>query len=250
MDFKSRFKAKFFGIEKEKPKEKSPLATQVEDKYYSYYLFGKSERKPIWNYDIWKQLTPLFQPIIDALPNTPFIKTDQAIPHTYGKNNQFVSYNKGGLRFGRMIWSEPNNKKWTTKYANEKQWKFFSTEIAYPTRNACEKNNINPELLITINNENLLDNDNQQSDQAVTIHINTKLVDENKMLELEKSIKKIGVILHLVIGGKMTRKVTFKENTYSYSSSDSIWDGTYGVLVHETDQFSRNYQKYGIEKWP
>ena len=107
--------------------------------YYSYYLFGLSDGKPIWDWDNWKKCIPLLEPIIDLSPETPYIKTQQSVPVKYGKDSQFVSYDKGSLRFGKMIWSTENNEKWTTRYAKEIQWTFFDTEIAFPTRSHCHK---------------------------------------------------------------------------------------------------------------
>jgi len=89
----------------------------------------------------------------------------------YGKAKQYASYNKGGLQFGRMIWNEKNNEKWTTKYANEKNWTFFDTEIAFPTRSNCAKNGGNPDLFISVSNENLTGNKKPIIDQAIAIHL-------------------------------------------------------------------------------
>ncbi|MEJ4087746.1 hypothetical protein [Galbibacter orientalis] len=35
------------------------------DMFYSYYIFGKSIDKPIWDWNNWKQVTELLHPIID-----------------------------------------------------------------------------------------------------------------------------------------------------------------------------------------
>jgi hypothetical protein len=96
------------------------------------------------------------------------------------------------LRFGVMVWNEKNNEKWTTKYVNEKNWEFIDTEIAFPNRSNCHKNHTNPELLITIHNENLTRTSNPKIDQPITIHIKTRLIEPNKLIDIEKYIYQIG----------------------------------------------------------
>ena len=191
--------------EKEKP-----------DFFYSYYLFGLSKGKPIWNWENWKKCIPILQPIIDLSSETPFIKTEQSIPVTYGKNNQNISYNKGVLRFGRMIWNDKNNEKWTTKYSNEKKWVFFNTEISFPTRSKCAKNGINPELFITIHNQNLTGSPDPLIDQAITIHIRTYLIDKNKLTEIENNVLELTSLLNRKIAGKITRPSSYKSGSSGF----------------------------------
>ena len=218
-----------------------------EPEFFSYYLFGLSKGKPIWNWENWKKCITIIQPIIDLSPGIPFIKTEQSIPVTYGKNNQYLSYNKGGLRFGRMIWNEKNNEKWTTKYSSEKKWTFFDTEISFPTRSNCAKNNIDPELFITINNENLTESRAPLIDQAITIHIRTHLIDKSKLTEIEKSIFELADLLNCKIAGKIKRPSSYKSDI-GIGYTDSFWDGSYGVLNINKLDFSDDYKRYGIEK--
>lgn len=215
--------------------------------YYSYYLFGCSNDKPIWYWENWKKCIPLLQPIIDLSPELPFIKTSQIIPVAYGKDKQFKSFNKGGLSFDRMIWNEINNEKWTTKYVNEDGWTFFNTEIAFPTRSYCHKNNITPDLLITIHNENLNSLQEPIIDQAITIHIKTHLINSKNLIELEKYIYQIGLLLNWKIAGKIKRPTSYA-STLGIGYTDSFWDGAYGVLAIGQEEFSDNYKRYGIEK--
>jgi hypothetical protein len=217
------------------------------DFYYSYYLFGLSIDKPIWNWEIWEKCIPFLQSIIDICPETPSIKTSQSIPVTYGKNDQFVSHDKGSLRFGKMLWNKKDNEKWTTKYANENNWTFFDTEIAYPTRSHCHKNHSNPDLFITIHNENLTNTNDPKINQSITIHIRTSLIVPNKLNELEKNITQIGELLNWKIAGKIKRPTSFKSNL-GIGYTDSFWDGSYGVLDINKLDFSKNYKRYGIEK--
>ena len=216
--------------------------------YYSFYLFGLSDSKPIWVWENWKKCISILQPIIDLSPELPFIKTEQSIPVTYGKDNKNVSYNKGGLRFGRMIWNVKNNEKWTTKYCNEKKWTFFDTEIAFPTRSFCHKNRgTNPDLLIIVKNENLTKTEKPQIDQSLTIHIGTHLISEKEIHLIENVVNELSELLNTRIAGKLKRPTSYKSGI-GIGYTDSYWDGTHGVLsIHELD-FSENYKRYGIEK--
>ncbi len=215
--------------------------------YYSYYLFGLSNGNPIWTWENWKKCMLLLQPIIDLSPEIPFIKTSQSIPVSYGKGDKNVSYDKGSLGFGKMVWNEKNNEKWTTKYANEEHWTFFDTEVAFPTRSHCHKNGGNPEIFITIQNQNLTGNHNPKIDQAISIHIRTTLITADKLISLEENIHKIGSLLNWKIAGKIKRQTSYKSNI-GIGYTDSFWDGTYGVLATGGKDFSDNYKRYGIQE--
>ncbi len=214
--------------------------------YYSYYLFGHYNDKPIWNWENWQKCISMLQPIVELCTETPLIKTNQSIPVKYGKDNQFSSYDKGSLRFGKMIWNEENNKKWTTKYSNEENWEFFDTEISYPSRSNCHKNNTNPELLITIHNEDLNHSKENIINQSITIHIQTKIITIEKLKAIEEYIYKIGYSLNCSIAGKIKRQTSYKTDI-GIGYTDSFWDGSYGVLNVNKIEFSDNYKRYGIE---
>ena len=213
--------------------------------FYSYYIFGKSIDKPIWNWNNWKKCSELLQPIINLSPELPSIKSSQSIPENYGKDQQNVSYDKGSLKFGRMIWNEKNNKKWTTKYSDKEKWTFFDTEIVFPTRSNCHKNKINPKLFISVHNENLTETENPIVDQSITIHIHSDLLEKDKLIKIEEQIEKIGYLLNWKIGGKIKRPTSFKSEYGGFT--DSLWDGSYGLLNTESNDFSDNYKRYGIE---
>lgn len=217
------------------------------DIFYSYYLFGLYENKPIWDWKNWSKCISILQPIIDLSPETPFIKTEQSIPVTYGKENQNVSYNKGGLRFGRMVWNDNNNEKWTTKYCKETNWTFFDTEIAFPTRSQCAKNGGNPDLFITVHNQNLTENEAPLVNQAISIHIGIHLIDESELNRIENSLKELYKYLNIKLSGKIKRSSSYKSEL-GIGYTDSFWDGTYGLLDLNELDFSENYKRYGIEK--
>ena len=205
------------------------------DMFYSYYIFGKYVDKPIWDWSNWKKCSELLQPIIDLCPQLPFIKSSQSIPEIYGKDKQNASYDKGSLRFGRMIWNESNNEKWTTKYSDKEKWTFFDTEIAFPTRSNCRKNNVNPEILISVHNENLTKTENPLIDQAITIHISSDLLEKDMLSKIDEQVEKIGQIMNCKIGGKIKRPSSFKSEYGGFT--DSLWDGSYGLLNTESADF-------------
>lgn len=137
-------------------------------------------------------------------------------------------------------------KKWTTKYSNEENWEFFDTEISYPSRSNCHKNNTNPELLITIHNEDLNHSKENIINQSITIHIQTKIITIEKLKAIEEYIYKIGYSLNCSIAGKIKRQTSYKTDI-GIGYTDSFWDGSYGVLNVNKIEFSDNYKRYGIE---
>ena len=214
--------------------------------FYSYYLFGLAETKPIWHWENWEKCIKILQPIIDLSPELPLIKTYQSIPILYG-NNQNLSFNKGSLRFGRMIWNIKDNKKWTTKYSNEKNWTFFDTEIAHPSRSFCDKNKgVNPDWLIFVKNENLTENHEPQINQSISIHVGVHLITENQIPIINNTISELSKLLNVKIAGKLKRPTSYKSEI-GIGYTDSFWNGTQGVLSINALDFSDNYKKYGIE---
>lgn len=145
-----------------------------------------------------------------------------------------------------MVWSEKNNIKWTTKFAKEKGWKFFDTEVAFPTRSHCHKHRTVPDLFITIHNVNLGNNEKPPVDQAITIHLRTNIISLEKLKVIEKSIYQIGALLHWKIAGKIKRPTAYKSEL-GIGYTDSFWDGIFGVLSPDDQGFSDSYKRYGIE---
>jgi hypothetical protein len=221
---------------------------ETDDLYYGYYLFGLYTDKPIWDWTIWKECMPLIQPVIDLSPDMPTIKSEQAVPVAYGKDNQFVSYNKSSLRFGRMIYNEKSNEKWTTKYINETNWTFFDTEIVFPTFTYCEKNKVHPDIFIKISNENLTGSAQPKINQSLIILFKTKLADDDKLKIIEHNIKALSDKLNVVLSGKITRPVKYpSEYLPELASTDYIRDGSHGVVDYDTSDFSERFKKYGMQ---
>lgn len=218
---------------------------EANDLYYGYYLFGLFEDKPIWDWILWKECLPLIQPVIDLSPEIPSITSSQAVPVAYGKDNQFVSYDKGSLRFGRMAYNEKNNEKWATKYINEPNWTYFETEIVFPTFSYCEKNKVNPDIFIKVSNENLTGSENPKINQSLIILFKTKLANNDKLRTIERNIETLGGKLNVVLSGKITRPSIYPSEYGAYT--DYIRDGSHGVVEHDTLDFSDRFKKYGMQ---
>ncbi len=218
---------------------------EKEDLYYGYYLFGLFEDKPIWDWTIWKECLPLIQPVIDLSTDIPSITSSQAVPVTDGKDNQYVSYNKGSLRFGQMIYNEKNNKKWTTKYIKEPNWTYFDTEIVFPTFSYCEKNKVNPDIFIKVTNENLTGSAHPKINQSLIVLFKTKLADNNKLKTIEQNIQALSSKINVILSGKITRPNIYPSEYGAYT--DYIRDGSHGVVDYETLDFSERFKKYGMQ---
>ena len=218
---------------------------EIGELYYGYYLFGLYKDKPIWNWTEWKECINLIQPIIDLSPDIPSINSTQAIPVTYGKNNQNISYNKGSLRFGKMAFNEKNNEKWTTKYANEPNWTFFDTEIVYPTFSFCEKHRVHPDIFIKITNENLTVKTQPKINQSIIILFKKKLVDSKRLISLEKNIETLSDKINVVLSGKIIRPAVYPSGFGL--ATDYIRDGSLGVVNHDTLEFSKTFADYGMQ---
>jgi hypothetical protein len=218
---------------------------ETEDLYYGYYLFGLYTDKPIWDWTLWKECMPLIQPVIDLSPDTPSITSSQAVPVAYGKDNQFVSYDKDSLRFGRMTYNDKNNEKWTTKYVNEPNWTYFDTEIVFPTFSYCEKNKVDPDIFIKVSNENLTGSKKPKVNQSLIILFKTKLADYDKLKIIEQNIETLSDKLNVILSGKIKRPSIYPSEYGAYT--DYIRDGSHGVIDYDTSDFSNKFIKYGMQ---
>ncbi len=218
---------------------------KTEDLYYGYYLFGLYTDKPIWDWTLWKECMPLFQPVIELSSDIPSIVSSQAVPVVLDKDKQSVSYDKGSLRFGKITYNEKNNEKWATKYVNEPNWTFFDTEIVFPTFSFCDKNNVNPDIYIKVTNENITGSENPKINQSLIILFKTKLADNNKLKTIEKNIETLSDKLNVVLSGKIIRPSIYPSEYGAYI--DYIRDGTHGVVEHDIGDFSDRFIKYGMQ---
>ena len=111
---------------------------------YRLWVINTDKKAVLYKWDNWKLLIPSIDNLVKLTKERPFIRTYQS----------FEFENKW-LGFGRMIWSEENNKKWTTKFRtteNEARLQFFGTEIWAPDWNRCCDSGRSPEIFIKVYN--------------------------------------------------------------------------------------------------
>ena len=238
MAFIDRIKSILSGKDGNTSGTDKPIADKVEEKptlttYISYYLFGHSIDRPLWHWEEWQHfLTPL-QQIVDLSTEVPGIKSTQK------------AHGKGNLSFGNMKWSRENNQKWITKYVGEPGWEFYDTEIAYPSRSACAKSNLAPDILIIIENEALAGTGHRLIDQSITIHIRTALLAPDREPEIDKAVHEIGIAMYQKLMGKIKRPIAFPSE-FGMGYTDSIWEGPRGVFDRQKGDFSDRFRKHGI----
>lgn len=71
------------------------------------------------------------------------------------KTLQSFEFENRWLGFGRMIWSEESNRKWTTKYRtpeDESRLQFFATEIWAPDWTEFSRSHVPPDIYIKLYN--------------------------------------------------------------------------------------------------
>ena len=107
-----------------------PEHDPMEQKFHTFLLFSYAKNSKIYDWEIWEKCVPIINSLLKYTDHQASILT-----------NQIDAKVKGYLPFGRMIWSEKNNKKWTSKYrtAPDKvsKWHIYDTEIWAPSRNKC-----------------------------------------------------------------------------------------------------------------
>jgi hypothetical protein len=111
---------------------------------YRLWVINTDKVAFLYKWDNWKLLMPSLDKLLALTKEKAFIKTSQS----------FEFENKW-LGFGRMIWSEENNKKWTTKFRtpeNESRLKFFDTEVWSPDWHEVERSGVPPDIYFRLYN--------------------------------------------------------------------------------------------------
>ncbi|MBT1686837.1 hypothetical protein [Dawidia soli] len=97
---------------------------------YQVWVIHTSSEAFLYTWENWERLLPFIDTIVNLSKRPAFIRTNQG----YEQENRW-------LGFGRMKWSEENNRKWTTKYRDNpipgKKLLFYDTEIWAPDWNEC-----------------------------------------------------------------------------------------------------------------
>jgi hypothetical protein len=110
---------------------------------YRLWVINTTSQAFLYTWERWSLLLPGMDSIVKPSKDLAYIRTFQC----------FEPENKW-LGFGRMQWSEENNRKWTAKYRSEeysaKTWAFFNTQIWAPDWNLCYDKGITPQLFIMV----------------------------------------------------------------------------------------------------
>jgi len=127
-----------FGIFKKKKKFKF-----YHTEYNVYLILNKSTELKIHDWEQWKKCFEELNGVIGNHSEKMNIRTCQS----------FLGSSKW-LSFGRMVWSEKNNIKWTSKYKSGENkienLEFSDTEFWAPSWTICDKENISPSIFIKV----------------------------------------------------------------------------------------------------
>lgn len=155
---------------------------------YRLWVINTSKEALLYKWDNWKPLIPSIDKLLKLTKEKSFIRTSQS----------FEFENKW-LGFGRMIWDEENNKKWTTKYRTteeESRLQFYGTEIWAPDWNRFYDSGMPPDIFIKLYNNPK----SQKAREGLIIAIPRRLgLKEKEIIETE-----LQRLTNLIPGSKMT----------------------------------------------
>ena len=99
----------------------------------------------LYLWENWKYIFPLINALVKLSSSKAFIRTNQALDHQ-----------SNWLGFGRMIWNQENNEKWTKKYREDQyadaQVTFHNTQIWAPDWNKHNETSIPPDNFVHLYN--------------------------------------------------------------------------------------------------
>ena len=116
--------------------------------YDVYVLLGDPNAPPLWNWTVWLQFLPAIDPLIGAARGKPAVRSCQYLP-----------YRAGLVKFGRLGWKIPDHQKWShgspvNKLAS-RSWGFLNIEAWAPAWTTCEREDLAPDMYLSIANESL-----------------------------------------------------------------------------------------------
>jgi hypothetical protein len=154
-------------------------------KYYHFYLiFGKNiVGKEPWLETEWMNtFEPLFNKIVELSPNK---KNTGLRVLEFAKQNDNDDYYKE-CKLGRLKWDKKSHEKWTLKNNDKRLFHHFS--LWTPIWTVCEKNNITPDIYLSISNEHRFGEDKKYIfDTLVTLAIAEEIGDIPKEIIMELS---------------------------------------------------------------
>ncbi len=120
-----------------------------ERNYKAYVILGKPGTGTPWAWLEWQVITKLLQPIIDKCRSKPLLRSGQRL-----------SGDKQWIKFGKLVWSDKHNAKWThcSPETEEisKQWDFYFTELSVPSLQESSREGKPPDFFFTVTNEAFL----------------------------------------------------------------------------------------------
>jgi hypothetical protein len=116
--------------------------------YDTYIVLGDPAAAALWHWKVWKRFSPAIDPLIQAARGKPAVRSTQYLPNRAGE-----------VKFGRLGWKESDHQKWshgspTNKEASE-SWSFLSLEVWAPVWTVCERENLAPDVFLSIADESL-----------------------------------------------------------------------------------------------
>ena len=179
----------------------------MEQKLYTFILFSYAENSKIYDWEIWKQCVPIIDSLLKYTDYQPSISSKQG-----------GSGKKGYLPFGRMIWSEKNNKKWTSKYrtAPDKvsKWHIYDTEIWAPSRNKCLGGKwMVPDFFIKIVNDDNLHKNGAPFNNSMVISIKEEVYAQMPPESVKLAFEKLYTITSGIQSGTAKIKWMHRANS-------------------------------------
>ena len=116
--------------------------------YDAYVVLGAPDAPPLWSWKVWQRCLPAIDPMIQAARGKPAIRSTQYLPNRAGV-----------VKFGRLGWKVSDHQKWThrspTNNEASKSWTFLSLEVWAPAWTVCERENLAPDVFLSIADESL-----------------------------------------------------------------------------------------------
>lgn len=116
------------------------MSFNFEREYEVHLLLADPSTPPLWRADIWAKVFPILQSLATHARGVP-------VTSSY----QFEGSKKQPLKFSRIGWNDKGHAKWT--HRQDTAYRFLSTEVWAPSRGACTKEGLPPDLLFTLWNE-------------------------------------------------------------------------------------------------
>jgi hypothetical protein len=109
--------------------------------YAVHFLTIRDSKPEIYRWAQWQYIFPIIDKLVAMSASHAAIRSSQAFEH-----------HSGWLGFGRMMWNEKNNRKWTEKYHSpeyeSKEFRFYDTEIWAPDWNIVFRESKAPDIFI------------------------------------------------------------------------------------------------------